>query len=193
MKEIIILAVQLAVTAGAFVLGKYVFPNIPKTVTDKLTELSAWAAKFVEWAREFKKTESGAAKMEAVVQKLEEIAREAGLEVTEDQLRAIAQSAYNAMMAGEKEAGTIATGVPLEAVTAPAQTVNIYTGKAHAEAGVTAVATDNVPEGALGENEDGSINVYNEAGGKIGTISADEAREAEKRITDIVIEDEEAE
>lgn len=193
MKEIIILAVQLAVAVGAFVAGKYIFPKIPKTVTDKLTELSAWAEKFVEWAKEFKKTESGAAKMEAVVQKLKEIAKEAGLEVTEDQLRAIAQSAYNAMIAGEKEAGTIAAGVPLDAVTAPAQTVNIYTGKAPAAAGVTATATNNVPEDALKPNEDGSVNIYNEDGEKVGTVPADMAEAAAERVTDIVIEDEEAE
>lgn len=45
-------------------------------------------------------------KMAAVVKQLKEVADEAGLEVTEDQLKAIAQSAYNAMKAGEKEAET---------------------------------------------------------------------------------------
>ena len=52
MNEVIYAAVYFAVTLGAFLLGKYVFPNIPKTVTDKLGELSEWAAKFVEWAKE---------------------------------------------------------------------------------------------------------------------------------------------
>ena len=48
MDNVIYAAVYFAVTLGAFLLGKYVFPNIPKTVTDKLGELSEWAAKFVE-------------------------------------------------------------------------------------------------------------------------------------------------
>ena len=104
MNDIIILAVQLGITVAAFVVGKYVFPNLPKNVTDKLTTLSQWAAKFVEWAKEFMKKQTGEEKMAAVVEKLKEIADEAGIEVTEDQLRAIAQSAYNAMKAGEKEA-----------------------------------------------------------------------------------------
>ena len=108
MNDIIILAVQLGITVAAFVVGKYVFPNLPKNVTDKLTTLSQWAAQFVVWAKEFMKKQTGEEKMAAVVEKLKEIADEAGIEVTEDQLRAIAQSAYNAMKAGEKEAGDAA-------------------------------------------------------------------------------------
>lgn len=59
MNEVIYAAVYFAVTLGAFLLGKYVFPNIPKSVADKLGELSEWAAKFVEWAKEFKRIRPG--------------------------------------------------------------------------------------------------------------------------------------
>lgn len=142
MNDIIILGVQLGFTVAAFVIGKYVFPNLPKNAMDKLTTLSQWAAKFVEWAKEFRKKETGEEKMAAVVKKLKEIADEAGIDVTEDQLRAIAQSAYNAMKAGEKEAA-VAEPQALEAVQVP--TVNIYTAAALAEA-KTAVLTDEAPE-----------------------------------------------
>lgn len=114
MDNVIYAAVYFAVTLGAFLIGKYVCPNIPKTVTDKLGELSEWAAKFVEWAKEFKKDKTGEEKMAAVVEQLKKIADEAGLNVTEDQLKAIAQTAYNAMKAGEKESNT---AEPLEALT----------------------------------------------------------------------------
>ena len=63
MDNVIYAAVYFAVTLGAFLIGKYVCPNIPKTVTDKLGELSEWAAKFVEWAKEFKKDKTGEEKM----------------------------------------------------------------------------------------------------------------------------------
>ena len=59
MNDIIILAVQLGLTVAAFVIGKYVFPNIPKNVIDKLNMLSQWAAQFVVWAKEFMKKEQG--------------------------------------------------------------------------------------------------------------------------------------
>lgn len=184
MNDIIILAVQLGVTVAAFVVGKYLFPNVPKSVTDKLTTLSQWAAQFVVWAKEFMKKETGEEKMAAVVEKLKEIADEAGIEVTEDQLRAIAQSAYNAMKAGEKEAAA-AEPQALEAVQVP--TVNIYTGTAPAEQKV-AVATDEVPEGALEDNADGTVNVYDAAGNKTGTIPAAEAAAAAEGVTHIAVE-----
>lgn len=187
MNDIVILAIQLGITIAAFIIGKYVFPNVPKSVTEKLNTLSAWAAQFVVWAKQFMQSQSGEEKMAAVVQKLKEIADEAGLEVTEDQLRAIAQSAYNAMKAGEKEAD-IAIAQPVEAVQAAAPTVNIYTGVQSGTEGVTAIATDNVPEGALETNEDGTINTYNEDGEKTGTIPADEAEKAMQNVTKIVIE-----
>lgn len=193
MNDIIILAVRLGITVAAFVVGRYVFPNLPKNVTDKLTTLSQWAAKFVEWAKEFMKKQTGEEKMTAVVEKLKEIADEAGIKVTEDQLRAIAQSAYNAMKAGEKEAGaaaeeTLATYYKIgERAAAKGSTVNIYTGTAPAEV-KTAVATDEVPEGALEDNEDGTVNTYDADGNKTGTIPAEEAAAAAEGVTHIEIE-----
>lgn len=38
------------------------------------------------------------------------------------------------------------------------------------------VATDNVPDGALEDNPDGSVNVYNEAREKVGTVTEEEAK-----------------
>ena len=186
MNDIIILAVQLGITVAAFVVGKYVFPNLPKNVTDKLTTLSQWAAKFVEWAKEFMKKQTGEEKMAAVVEKLKEIADEAGIEVTEDQLRAIAQSAYNAMKAGEKEAEdaageALATYYKIgQREAAKGSTVNIYTGPA--------AATDKVPEGALEDGAAGEVNVYDAAGNKTGTITAEEAAAAAEGVTHIEVE-----
>ena len=140
--------------------------------------LSDWAAEFVVWAREFLKSKTGEEKMAAVVDKLKEIADEAGLNVTEDQLKAIAQSAYEAMKAGE----TATAVTPLEAVTAtPAATVVINTGTA-------AIATDNVPEDALKENPDGTVNVYDSAGKKVGTMPKEEAEAAASNVSAVVVE-----
>lgn len=194
MKEIIILAVQLGAAVGAFFVGKYLFPNIPQSVTEKLNTLSGWAAQFVVWAKEFMKKQTGEEKMAAVVEKLKEIADEAGIDVTEDQLRAIAQSAYNAMKAGEKEAEaaaeeTLATYYKIgQREAAKGSTVNIYTAGVVQAEEKTAVATDEVPEGALEDNADGTVNVYDETGKKTGTITAEEAAAAAEGVTGIEIE-----
>lgn len=179
MDNVIYAAVYFAVTLGAFSLGKYVCPNIPKTVTDKLDELSEWAEKFVEWAKEFKKDKTGEEKMAAVVEQLKKIAVEAGLNATEDQIKAITQAAYNAMKAGEKESAA----EPMAALTATtAETVVINTEK-------VAVATDNVPEGATEVNEDGTVNLYDAAGNITGSMTKEEAEKVAAEVTKIVDEE----
>lgn len=85
MNDIIFAAINLGIAVAFFVLGKYVFPKIPKTITDKLFELGQMAEKFVVWAREFMKSSTGAEKMEKVVEMLKEVAEEAGLKVTDEQ------------------------------------------------------------------------------------------------------------
>lgn len=137
-KEIIFSLIYCIVTVGAFCAGKYIFPKIPESAKEKLTYLAEWAAKFVVWAREFLKTESGEEKMAAVIKQLKAIAEEAGLDVTEEQLKAIAQTAYEAMKAGEAEAQPEQLlEVTAQPLTAP--TVIINTGAA-------TVTTDKVPE-----------------------------------------------
>lgn len=136
--EVVFSIIYCLVTVGAFIAGKYIFPNIPPDVRDKLEDLAEWAAKFVVWAREFLKAESGEEKMAAVVEQLEQIAEEAGISVTEEQLKAIAQAAYEAMKAGEAEAKPAQL---LEAVTAQAApTVVINTGTAAVNADKVAAA-----------------------------------------------------
>lgn len=54
---------------------------------------------------------------------------------------------------------------------------------------VNLTLTDKVPEGALEDNADGSVNVYNEDGEKVGTISAEEAEAASFFPDDVTEED----
>ena len=200
MENIIYQAAALLVSIGAFLLGKYVFPNVPKTVTAKLRELAAWADKFVVWAREFRKQDSGHDKMEMVVEQLKAVAKEAGWDVTEDQLRAIAQTAYENMMAGAAAAQQ--TQEPAQGANtaryyeigqrkfAEASTVviNVPGGSAAVAAPGVAVATDNVPEGALEPNQDGSVNAYDEAGLKVGTVDAATAEAAATGVDVVIVE-----
>jgi len=200
MENIIFNAVLLLISIGGFLLGKFVFPNVPKSVADKLRQLAAWADKFVVWAREFMKTSSGHEKMEMVVEQLEAIAKEAGLNVTKDQLRAIAQAAYENMMKGAAEAQQ--PQEPAQGVSAAryyeigqrkfaeASTVviNVPGGSAAVSVPGVAVATDNVPEGALEPNPDGSVNAYDEAGLKVGTVDADTAEAVAAGIDVAIVE-----
>ena len=198
MENIIYNAVLLLISIGGFLLGKFIFPNVPKSVADKLRQLAAWADKFVVWAREFRKQDSGPAKMELVVEQLKAVAKEAGWDVTEDQLRAIAQAAYENMMAGAAEAQQPQEPAQTASAAryyeigqrkyAEASTVVINVPGPAAGAPGVAVATDNVPEGALEPNPDGSVNAYDEAGLKVGTVDAATA-EAAAGVDVAVVED----
>lgn len=52
--------------------------------------------------------------------------------------------------------------------------------------------TDNVPDGALKTNEDGSANVYNENGEPIGTVNAEEVEKLQEEAGEILQEQEKA-
>ena len=198
MENIIYNAVLLLISIGGFLLGKFIFPNVPKSVADKLRQLAAWADKFVVWAREFRKQDSGHDKMEMVVEQLKAVAKEAGWDVTEDQLRAIAQAAYENMMKGAEEAQQTQEAAQAASAAryyeigqrkyAEASTVVINVPGPAAGAPGVAVATDNVPEGALEPNPDGSVNAYDEAGLKVGTVDAATA-EAAAGVDVAVVED----
>ena len=53
---------------------------------------------------------------------------------------------------------------------------------------IIAVATDKVPKGALDENPDSTVNVYNEQGQVIGTIPKEEAEEMAANVSEIKTE-----
>ena len=200
MENIIFNAVLLLISIGGFLLRKFVFPNVPKSVGDKLRQLAAWADKFVVWAREFRKQDSGHDKMEMVVEQLKAVAKEAGWDVTEDQLRAIAQAAYENMMKGAEEAQQTQEAAQAASAAryyeigqrkfAEASTVviNVPGGSAAVAAPGAAVATDNVPEGALEPNPDGSVNAYDEAGLKVGTVDAATAEAAATGVDAVIVE-----
>jgi len=192
MDNVIYTGVMFALTLAGFLLGKYVFPKIPADVTEKLTSLSAWAKEFVVWAKDFLVDKSGEDKMAEVIKKLQEVAAEAGWNVTEDQLKAIAQSAYNAMIAAEKEKEkqedtTTAATMPLEALAAP--TIVINTPAATVSTEGVAIATDNVPDGALEENPDGTVNAYDETGKKVGTMPKEAVEAAASAVTSVIVEE----
>ena len=63
----------------------------------------------------------------------------------------------------------------------------LYPAGTEVPAGVIGVElTDNIPEGALDENEDGGTNVYDESGIKVGTVSKEEVEQLEAEAGEFV-------
>ena len=48
------------------------------------------------------------------------------------------------------------------------------------DSAISVEVTDNVPDGALETNEDGTVNTYDEEGNIVGTLSAEEVEELQK-------------
>lgn len=67
------------------------------TILDKAEMIIKFADAYVAWAKQFKSEESGEKKMELVVEKLAEIATKFDIDLSDDDLKAIAQKAYNNM------------------------------------------------------------------------------------------------
>lgn len=195
MDKLIFNVVAAVLAVLCFSIGRYVLPKVEidkiGIAEDKLYILSKWAKQFCSWAKEFMKTAKGKEKMADVVKKLKEIADEAGIKVTEEQLQAIAQTAYDELKAGwdeaeaRKEAQQATAALEVSELAAAATPiVNVYTNGAK-----VAVATDEIKDGLmLEENEDGTADIYNATGEKVGTLSKEEVEEATQ--IDVVIETE---
>lgn len=74
------------------------------------------------------------------------------------------------------------------------QTVRKFLGKyteelPSEEKEVVAYLTDNVPEGALEENPDGTLKIYDEHGNVVGSISKEKAEELAAAVTTVIKEE----
>lgn len=96
--------IVIVVIIGSYMFGKYVTPRLSQD-TKQLIEngiaevsfIASFAEKFVVWAREFMKDSKGSEKMNEVVKQLEDVADKYGINMTKDQFKAIAQTAYENM------------------------------------------------------------------------------------------------
>lgn len=107
--ELVKLIIELAVVIVAFFVGKYIFPKYKTTIQQHATEFEVllnYAESFCAYARQFLDS-SGEEKMNTVVEKLRNICEQQGIKVDDETLRAIAQKAYDAMVAGENSSKVI--------------------------------------------------------------------------------------
>ena len=104
-KDFIMLVVDLVLILGAFVLGRYVLPKSTKLqkAADDFDKLLGYAESFCAYARQFLTDLSGAEKMDKVVERLNGVCEQYGIELDLETLRAIAQKAYDAMIAEDED------------------------------------------------------------------------------------------
>ena len=134
-KEVINLIIEIVITIGAFLLGRYVVPKVKANIKNPDTQfqvLLSYAESFCAYARQFLNC-SGSEKMDNVVEKLKAICIKYNIEVDDETLRAIGQKAYDAMKAGENSSKVI-----IESAVQELRTIPTYGSK---EEGVTLTTT----------------------------------------------------
>ena len=108
--ELLTMIIELVVTIIAFFVGRYILPKHKISLQNTAVQfevLLKYAESFCAYARKFLTNYSGSEKMNDVVEKLKVICEQHKIELDDDTLKAIAQKAYDAMVAGEKSAGVI--------------------------------------------------------------------------------------
>ena len=107
-KTTILLIIEAISLIVAFVISKYVpsdkievLQGGADQVIGIMEEITKWAVFFVHYARQHLKEMSGSEKMQYVVSQLAEILKQKGDEMTEEQITAIAQTAYDEMINNE--------------------------------------------------------------------------------------------
>lgn len=92
MDRVIYYGIMFIIAVLTYLFGRYIMPHIPE---DKMAFLEYWAEKFIAWAEDKMRDSTGREKMEAVIAKLQEKAAEKGLNLTDDDIYALAQLSYD--------------------------------------------------------------------------------------------------
>lgn len=99
--NLIAMALQLLVAGVSFCVGKFLLPRLPKdtaaVIQDKMDLVITYADQYVNWADRFMEGSSGTEKLNSVVGQLKEVANRYGFQASDQELTAIAQTAFEKM------------------------------------------------------------------------------------------------
>lgn len=104
-EDVVIIVLQAIVVVLAFLVGQYVFPKVKANnkydeIKETLSVLTAQAENYIHYAKEFIDGD-GDDKMNFCVTALKTAAKKNGIEVSETELKAVIQKAYDAMVNAE--------------------------------------------------------------------------------------------
>ena len=104
-EDVVVIVLQAIVVVLAFLIGKYVFPKVKANnkydeIKETLSVLTAQAENYIHYAKEFIDGD-GNDKMNFCVSALKTAAKKNGIEVSETELKAVIQKAYDAMVNAE--------------------------------------------------------------------------------------------
>lgn len=103
--NIIVLVIEFAVLATSIFIGRNITSKVSAdditNTVNKINLIIDYADKFVSYAKQFMQEDSGEQKMNKVVSLLKNVADKYNVEISEIEIRAIAQKAYDNMKLSE--------------------------------------------------------------------------------------------
>ena len=97
MESIVYLVTWIIIVIALVIVNKTLGADSAKDVVMKTSLIIQYAEAFVSWARQFKSNLSGNEKMDVVIEKLINVADKHDIDISEEEIRAIAQKAYDTM------------------------------------------------------------------------------------------------
>lgn len=97
MESIVYLVTWIIIVIALVIVNKTLGADSAKDVVMKTSLIIQYAEAFVSWAKQFKSNLSGNEKMDVVIEKLTNVADKHDIDISEDEIRAIAQKAYDTM------------------------------------------------------------------------------------------------
>ena len=97
MESIVYLVTWIIIVIALVIVNKTLGADSAKDVVMKTSLIIQYAEAFVSWAKQFKSNLSGNEKMDVVTEKLINVADKHDIDISEEEIRAIAQKAYDTM------------------------------------------------------------------------------------------------
>lgn len=97
MESIVYLVTWIIIVIALIIVNKTLGADSAKDVVMKTSLIIQYAEAFVSWAKQFKSNLSGNEKMDVVTEKLINVADKHDIDISEEEIRAIAQKAYDTM------------------------------------------------------------------------------------------------
>ena len=104
--ELIFLILEIIVIISAYLVGKYIVPKLSQDDLKILELVKGWIETFVSEAASFKEY-TGTEKKQYVIEQITKILNEKNIILTEEQISALIEAAYNNFKKGKQESETM--------------------------------------------------------------------------------------
>lgn len=108
--NLVVLIINIIVLVLSYLVGRFMVPKATDKQLTTLDYVSQWAYKFVVAAKNLFSNKTGSEKKEYVIQQIQILLKTIGVTMSDEQISALIEDAYNQMKNGEIDAKNNTTG-----------------------------------------------------------------------------------